>query len=216
MDPGRRRARKRPLVLLGHGGGQHKSAPGMLGERVASRPTGSPSRRSTRPATATGPVRIASGDSRELMAERLSTGESVAAHVGGYHAAVADQAVGDWKSVLGALQEVVGKGSRVGYWGVSLGAAIGLPFVAADSRISAAVIGLVSREMVPVRAARVTIPLEFLVQWDDELVPRESALELFDALGSTEKSLHANPGSHGGVPRFEVESAARFFLRHLV
>ena len=60
-----------------------------------------------------------------------------------------------------------------------------------------------------------SIPLEFLVQWDDELVPRQSALDLFDALASTEKSLHANPGPHGGVPRFEVESAARFFLRHL-
>ena len=41
-------------------------------------------------------------------------------------------------------------------------------------------------------------------------------LALFDALGSTEKTLHANPGSHFAVPDFEIESSLRFFARHLV
>jgi fermentation-respiration switch protein FrsA (DUF1100 family) len=54
------------------------------------------------------------------------------------------------------------------------------------------------------------------VQWDDEMVPRDSALALFDAFGSAEKSLHANDGPHAGVPRFEVDSAVRFFARHLL
>jgi len=31
----------------------------------------------------------------------------------------------------------------------------------------------------------------------------------------TEKTLHANPGRHGEVPPFEVDSSERFFLRHL-
>ena len=64
-------------------------------------------------------------------------------------------------------------------------------------------------------AARVTVPVEFLLQWDDELIPRESGLALFDAFASREKSLHANPGRHGDVPMFEVESSLRFFGRHL-
>ena len=46
-------------------------------------------------------------------------------------------------------------------------------------------------------------------------MPRESGLALFDAFGSAEKTLHANPGRHGAVPRYEVDSAERFFARHL-
>jgi hypothetical protein len=50
---------------------------------------------------------------------------------------------------------------------------------------------------------------------DDELMPRESGLALFDAFASREKSLHANPGRHAEVPMFEVESSLSFFGRHL-
>jgi hypothetical protein len=64
-------------------------------------------------------------------------------------------------------------------------------------------------------AARITIPVEFVLQWDDEGHPRDSVMKLFDALGSAEKSLHANPGSHFGVPSFEIDSSIRFFARHL-
>lgn len=64
-------------------------------------------------------------------------------------------------------------------------------------------------------AARITVPVEFLVQWDDERVPRVQSLALFDALASAEKSLHANPGKHGEIPAFELESTLRFFGRHL-
>lgn len=48
----------------------------------------------------------------------------------------------------------------------------------------------------------------------DEGNDRRQALDLFDALGSdalgrTEKTLHANTGGHTGVPAFEVGVAAR-------
>ncbi len=36
------------------------------------------------------------------------------------------------------------------------------------------------------------------------MIPRDSGLALFGALASGEKTLHANPGGHTGVPRFEV------------
>ncbi|HET9060347.1 MAG TPA: LLM class flavin-dependent oxidoreductase [Acidimicrobiales bacterium] len=61
----------------------------------------------------------------------------------------------------------------------------------------------------------VTIPLRVLLQWDDEGNDRQSALELFDAFGSKENTLHANVGGHTGVPQFEVEDGSRFFARHL-
>ncbi len=46
-------------------------------------------------------------------------------------------------------------------------------------------------------------------------VNRGECLPLFDALGSTEKTLQANPGSHFEVPDFEIDSSIRFFARHL-
>ena len=64
-------------------------------------------------------------------------------------------------------------------------------------------------------AARITVPVQFLVQWDDQMVRRDQGLALFDALASAQKTLHANPGKHGDVPSFEVDSSLRFFTRYL-
>ncbi|MFF4223786.1 hypothetical protein ACFYZH_13120 [Streptomyces abikoensis] len=65
------------------------------------------------------------------------------------------------------------------------------------------------------QAARITIPIEFDLQWDDEHIPREAGLALFDAFASKEKALHANSGKHKELPRFEADSGARFFARPL-
>jgi hypothetical protein len=54
-----------------------------------------------------------------------------------------------------------------------------------------------------------------LLQWDDEGMERQPVLDLFDAFGAEEKTLHANLGGHAGTPWFEVDDAARFFARHL-
>lgn len=64
-------------------------------------------------------------------------------------------------------------------------------------------------------ARRVTIPLHVLLQWDDEGNDRARSLDLFDAFGSTQKTLHANMGGHTGVPQFAGDDATRFFVRHL-
>src|SRR5439155_1433921 len=50
---------------------------------------------------------------------------------------------------------------------------------------------------------------------DDEGNDRRLALDLFDAFGSREKTLHANMGGHTGVPRFEGDAGNQFFTRHL-
>ncbi len=128
----------------------------------------------------------------------------------------------DWSATLDALQtlDFIGADNPVGYWGLSLGAFHGIPFVASEPRITAAVFGLAGLgDGTPdfAAAARsIRIPIEFVVQWDDELMPREHGLALFDAFGSTEKTMHVNPGGHGGMPPFEAASWTRFFLRHLV
>jgi hypothetical protein len=38
---------------------------------------------------------------------------------------------------------------------------------------------------------------------------------LFDACASKDKALHAYPGRHNQMPRFDIDNSARFFLRTL-
>lgn len=92
---------------------------------------------------------------------------------------------------------------------------MGIRLVAAEIRIAAAVLGLIGSEWLIETAAQIMIPVEFVWQLDDEGNPRDSVMRLFDALGSAEKTLHANPGSHFRVPSFEIDSSVRFFARHL-
>jgi len=66
----------------------------------------------------------------------------------------------------------------VGFWGLSLGAAVGLPLLVTEDRIRAAIPGLVAGDHLAAAARQVRVPVSFLMQWDDELVPRPAALAL--------------------------------------
>jgi len=124
--------------------------------------------------------------------------------------------VGGIPGVLWTPAEGSGSDSQpVGYYGLSQGGGVGMHLVAAEPRITAAVLGLDESDVLISIAPRITIPVEFVMQWDDAGHPRDSMLTLFDALGSTAKTLHANPGSHFEVPDFEIDSSIRFFARHL-
>ena len=200
----------RPLILMGHGGGQHKKAPGIVARAcrfVAE--CGFAVAAVDAPGHGDRPKdeeydRIATGNQA-----RVAAGEELAPLLAGFHALVARQTVPEWRAVLDAVQEL---GHKV----LPLAPRrLGVPFVAADPRVHAAVLGLSGALAVAEAAARITIPVEFLVQWDDERVPRAQSLALFDAFASAEKTLHANPGKHMEVPRFEVDSTLRFFARHL-
>lgn len=210
-------AATRPLILMGHGGGQHKKAPGILARArrfvaecdVAVVAVDVPNH-GDRPKDEEY-ARIATENQA-----RAEAGEDLAPLIAEFQALVARQTVPEWQAVLDAVQQLehVGAGP-VGYWGVSLGCGLGVPFVAAETRVRAAVLGLGGAQVTADAATRITVPVEFLVQWDDERVPRTQSLALFDALASPEKTLHANPGKHGELPPFELDSTLRFFSRHL-
>ncbi|MFF5185806.1 alpha/beta hydrolase [Streptomyces sp. NPDC000345] len=126
-----------------------------------------------------------------------------------------DKAVPEWQAALDALLSLPGIGGPVGYSGGVI--SIGVRLAVVEPRIVAA--GLFAGSFVPRavfdEARQVTIPLHVLLQWDDEGNDRQTALDLFDAFGSREKSLHAHMGGHTGVPRFAGDAMARFFTRHL-
>jgi dienelactone hydrolase len=206
-----------PLVLMGHGGGQHKRAPGILsrarhfvtacGFTVAA--IDAPGH-GGRPRTAADEQQVAA------LRQAQAAGEPAGPVIVRYNTGLAERAVPEWQATLDALQELpeVGAGP-VGYWGLALGTAIGVPLTAAEPRITAAVFGVLGNESLAGAAGSVTVPLQFLLQWDDEHVGRQSGLALFDAFASAEKTLHANPGAHREIPAFELSSATRFFVRHL-
>jgi len=101
----------------------------------------------------------------------------------------------------------------VGFWGLSHGARVGLPLLAAEPRIAAAVLGLADGPMAS--APLVSAPVLFYVQSDDDLVQPDACRALFEALGSADKTLVENPGGHLDLPRTTVEESASWLDRRL-
>ncbi len=204
----------RPVVLVGHGAGGHKAAP------IVARTAGE--------VTALGLAALSidcpyHGD-RTPPDEVGLTAAQRRERLGldGWrerNARAVPQAVDDWRAALDAAQALDEVGTcPAGYLGLSLGARFGLPLVAAENRIAAAVLGLFGTpETGPVAdaARQIDVPVLFLLQWDDELYPRGGGLTLFDLLGSDDKTLHANPGRHLEFPPAEIAEAARFLDRQL-
>ncbi|WP_330302137.1 MULTISPECIES: alpha/beta hydrolase [unclassified Streptomyces] len=211
-------ADRAPLVLMGHGGGTHKKAPAMTG-RAHLLVTGCGFHVACIDAPGHGDRPRTAHDEQEIavMQRAMAAGEPVGPIVVRYNAHLAERAVPEWQATLDALQELpeIGTDGPVGYFGLNMGTAIGVPLTAIEPRITAAVFGLFWPDPLAETAKRITIPIQFALQWDDEHIPRQSGLALFDAFASKDKTLHANAGRHKELPRFEADSAVRFFARHL-
>ena len=120
-------------------------------------------------------------------------------------------------AVVRSLEEVPALLARhpgpVGFWGISQGARVGLPLLAAEPRIIAAVLGLADGPMTS--APLVTASVLFYLQTDDDLVQPGACRALFDALGSPDKALIENPGGHLDLPRTWVEQSVDWLDRKL-
>ena len=205
-----------PLILIGHPGGLHKMYPRLAARARHSVAEGYAAATIELPGGGDRPRSAAAEEARADLHRALEAGEPVDDEiVDRLVGPLVEKAVPEWRAALDALLPLPGLGGPVGYSGGVI--AIGLRLAVVEPRISAALLfagSFVPRALFE-EARQVTIPLQVLLQWDDEGNDRQLALDLFDAFGSREKTLHANMGGHTGVPQHAGEDAAGFFARHL-
>jgi dienelactone hydrolase len=206
-----------PLILLGHPAlGLRKMYPRLAARARRCAADGFAAATIELPGTGDRPRWAAAEHARADLRRALEAGEPVSDEiVDTLILPLVERAVPEWRAALDALLSLPEIGGPVGYSGGVI--SVGIRLAVVEPRIVAA--GLFAGSFVPrtmvEEARQVTIPLHVLLQWDDEGNDRQMALDLFDALGSKEKTLHANMGGHTGVPQFEGGDGNRFFARHL-
>jgi hypothetical protein len=204
-----------PLILSGHNGGLHKREPRLVARaRHSAAEYGFAVAAIDAPGHGDRPRSAADEQHRADLRRAIGAGEPVDEIVDAFIVPLVERAVPEWRTTLDALLSLPEIGGPVGYGGMT---AIGIRLAVVEPRIAAACLfagGLVPGALRE-EARKVTVPLLFLLQWDDEGNDRQQALDLFDAFGSRAKTLHANLGGHAGTPWFEVDDGARFFARHL-
>jgi dienelactone hydrolase len=205
-----------PLILMGHPGGLPRMYPRLVARARHAAAEGYATATIELPGSGDRPRLAAVDEARADLRRALQAGEPVSDDiVDRLILPLVDLAVPEWRATLDALLSRPDIDGPVGFSGGVI--SIGVRLAVVEPRILAA--GLFAGSFVPrailEEARRVTIPLLVLLQWDDEGNDRQMALDLFDAFGSKEKTLHANMGGHTGVPQFEGDEINRFFDRHL-
>ena len=205
-----------PLILAGHPGGLQSMHPRLVARARSAAASG----------FATATIELpGSGDrdplpdvdhARTELRTVLATGRPVTEDIiDRLVLPLVDRAVPELQATIDALLTLPDVDGPVGYSGGVT--AIGVRLTLVEPRIAA--LGLFAGSYLPratlQEARKVDVPVHVLMQWDDAWNDRQRALELFDALGSQEKTLQANMGGHTGIPPHAGEDAGRFFARHL-
>ncbi|MBL8380290.1 MAG: dienelactone hydrolase family protein [Burkholderiales bacterium] len=203
-----------PLMLISHGGGGHKKS------KVIQEVSASMVARGFAAAAIDGPMH---GERRAQIEEGPPVqGEFVSRWKSGPdNGGMVDFMIADWKAALDhlvTLPEI--DGARVGWNGLSMGTAFGLPFVAAEPRIKAAVLGLWGlcfpmSERLGTDAPQVACPVYFQLKWNDELFTRQGQLDLFDKLGTADKRLKVYMGKHAERGPEQRADAEAFLVERL-
>jgi dienelactone hydrolase len=206
-----------PLLLLGHPGGLDAMHPRLRARARHAAAAGYAAATLELPGSGDRPRLTDVDAARADLRRAVAAGEPVPDDVvDRLVLPLVDRAVPEWRAALDPLLALPEIGGPVALAGGVI--AVGVRLALVEPRLAAAI--LFAGSYVPRRtleeARRVTLPLLVLLQWDDEGNDRARSLELFDALGSTQKTLHANTGGHTGVPAFEGDDGNRFLARHLV
>ena len=204
-----------PLILLGHPGGLDRMYPRLAGRARSAAAAGFAAATIELPGSGDRPQSLEAEQARADLRGAMAAGEPVDEIVDRLVLPLVDESVPEWRAALDALLTLPEIDGPVGFAGGFI--SIGIRLAVVEPRLAAAVLfagSFVPRSMFA-EARKVTVPLLVLLQWDDEGNDRQMALDVFDALGSTEKTLHANLGGHTGVPAFETDDGNRFFTRHL-
>ena len=204
-------AGRRPIVLMGHGGSQHKNDPGiadLAGRFVRNH--------GFTAAAIDGPIHGA----------RRQDGMSGPAVQAEFRAMWEqdpriDPMVADWRAtidVLAALDEI--DAAAIGWYGVSMGTAYGLPLAAVEPRIKVALLGMwgtnfPNSQRLIEGAPKVRCPALFQMKWSDKFFTREGQFDLFDRLGSEQKWLKVYLGTHVAVAGEQLHDIEDFLSRKL-
>lgn len=203
-----------PLILMAHNNGLPKGESRLVARARITAACGYAVAAIDAAGCGDRPRSAADEQSRAELRRAMQAGEPVDEIFESFIGPLVEKAVPEWRTTLDALLSLSEIGGPVGYSGWM---ALGVRLAVAEPRIAAA--GFFAGGYVPraqrEEARQVTIPLLMLLQWDDEGNPRQRALDLFEAFGTKEKTLHANLGGHTGTPRFELNDGIRFFGRHL-
>lgn len=204
-----------PLLLAGHGGGGHKADSFVTALRDRLLPRGI----AVAAIDAIGHGDRASADPQPDDVIRVIS-----------EASSYEQMATDWTVSLDALLETGDfDAGAIAYAGLSGGTLFGLPFIAADERITVGVLGACGVEGAPLlgeapstfapvlRAAarRYRRPALFYLQADDDFFPPDGGRSLFAELASNDKRLIESPGTHTEVPPSALDDAAAWLHTRL-
>lgn len=206
-----------PLILMGHPGGLRPMYPRLLARARHSAALGLASATIELPGAGERPSMADVDRARLRLRDVIAAGERPDDDlVDRLVLPLVERAVPEAQALVDAVLALPDVDGPVGISGGVT--AVGVRLARVAPRIRAA--GLFAGSFLPratiAEARQVTIPVHVLLQWDDRGNDRQAALDLFDALGSREKTLQANTGGHTGIPAHAAEDASRFFLRHLV
>ncbi|WP_370115334.1 dienelactone hydrolase family protein [Streptacidiphilus sp. MAP12-33] len=207
-----------PLVLLGHGGSgdRHSTRIVARAEQLAH--------------SGYAAVAIDGPYHGERVPQPLTAAQYQALIAGEGVERVLDRMAADWLATRDALVRTgLADPDRQAYVGLSMGTRFGLATAVAlgpslrcavfgkfGTRASTALHpGLAAPRRALDDAARITAPVLFHLNRDDELFPREGQLELFAAFPNAAKELHSHPGGHSHPPDDASDLWQRFLTRHL-
>ena len=200
----------RAIVLIGHGGSQHRQA-----EFVKALARDVLERIPAYVAAIDGP---AHGD--RLAGDADKTREAFIqcwiSPDGGTTAMTAD-----WKAALAAVRDLDGAADLpVGYYGVSMGTAYGIPVIAAEPRIRAAVLGMwgtcrPASEQLVTDGAKICCPVLFQTKAGDELFTEHGQRDIYEHLASRRKEHRIYPGGHTDPKGEQLADIEAFLVREL-